>query len=169
MNTEWNEINTQEDIDHLMGLYHHFHDSCLKELKYYADIFKSFVYDEDTYSSKIMKALKNIRLLKQTTCYPFLLHVFDDYEQDVIDEITLEKVVEFINDYNDLATKDGKEENVINYNFSVSVAFDFVDTFSDPLDLDNLGLPRMDMPLSSPYLMTGHWDKTFTGNGVIPE
>lgn len=34
MNTEWNEINTQEDIDHLMSLYHHFHDSCLKELKY---------------------------------------------------------------------------------------------------------------------------------------
>lgn len=71
-------------------------ESCLKELKYYADIFKSFVYDEDNYSARTMKALKNIRLLKQTTCYPFLLHVFDDYEQNVIDETVLEKVVEFM-------------------------------------------------------------------------
>lgn len=71
-------------------------ESCLQELKYYADIFKAFVYDEQTYSSEISKTLKNIRLLKQTTCYPFLLHVFNDYEQKVIDEITLEKVIKFI-------------------------------------------------------------------------
>lgn len=68
----------------------------MQELKYYADIFKAFVYDEQTYSSEISKTLKNIRLLKQTTCYPFLLHVFNDYEQKVIDEITLEKVIKFI-------------------------------------------------------------------------
>lgn len=77
----------------------HTKESCLKELKYYATIFKSFVDNDDRYSKTVRKVLRNLRMLKQTTCYPFLLHLFDDYEQHVISESTLEKTLLFIQSY----------------------------------------------------------------------
>lgn len=74
-------------------------ETCLKELKYYADIFKSFVQEDDRYPTEIRKSLKSLRQLKQTTCYPFLLHIFDDYEQKVIEEETLRKTLNLIFTY----------------------------------------------------------------------
>lgn len=74
-------------------------ESSLKELKYYAGIFSTFVYDSCRYPEKIRRPLKALRMLNQTTCYPFLLHIFDDYEQHVISESTLEKTVVFIESY----------------------------------------------------------------------
>lgn len=74
-------------------------ESILKELKYYAEIFGAFVYGSKAYSEKINKCLKSIRLLNQTTCYPFLFHVFDDYHHNVIDEATVEKILHFILSY----------------------------------------------------------------------
>lgn len=75
-------------------------ESILEELKYYAEIFGAFVYGSKAYSEKINKYLKSLRLLNQTTCYPFLLHVFDDYHHnDVIDEATVEKILHFILSY----------------------------------------------------------------------
>lgn len=74
-------------------------ESCLQDLKYYADIFDDFVYETDEYSPRVRKALSGLRKLKQTTCYPFLLHVFNDYkniDNPVIDIATLEKIVELI-------------------------------------------------------------------------
>lgn len=74
-------------------------NSILLELKYYAKIFKAFVYgkdEEDNYSEQTYKLLGRIRILNQTTCYPFLLHVFDDYHQNVISQQTLEKVLQFV-------------------------------------------------------------------------
>ena len=61
------------------------------------------------------------------------------------------------------------ENEIFNYNFTMSSSFYFTDTFSDPLNLETLGLPRMDMPFSSPYLISGEWDQTLTGAGSIPE
>ncbi len=74
-------------------------ESCLKELKYYADIFETFVYDCEDYSPAVRKNLKRIWQLKSTTCYPFLMHVFDDYKQGVIDINVLEKVTHLIFSY----------------------------------------------------------------------
>ena len=74
-------------------------ESCLKELKYYADIFNAFVNDSKKYSEKVQRALKSLRQLKQTTCYPFLFHVFDDYEQGIITIETLEQTVQFLLSY----------------------------------------------------------------------
>ena len=71
-------------------------ESILKELRYYAEIFGAFVYGSDKYSDRINKLLHRLRVLNQTTCYPFLLHVFDDYHQGVITEETVEKVLQFI-------------------------------------------------------------------------
>lgn len=71
-------------------------ESILKELRYYAEIFGAFVYGSDKYSDRINKLLYRLRVLNQTTCYPFLLHVFDDYHQGVIDEATVEQILQFI-------------------------------------------------------------------------
>lgn len=71
-------------------------ESILKELRYYAEIFGAFVYGCDKYSDRINKLLYRLRVLNQTTCYPFLLHVFDDYHQGVITEETVEKILQFI-------------------------------------------------------------------------
>lgn len=75
---------------------HTSHENILKELRYFADIFCAFVYGSDRYSNRINKLLYRLRVLNQTTCYPFLLHVFDDYHQKVIDEKTVEKILQFI-------------------------------------------------------------------------
>ncbi len=74
-------------------------ESCLKELKYYADIFNAFVNESARYSDKIKKALRSLRQLKQTTCYPFFFHIFDDYEQGIISIEILEQIVQFILSY----------------------------------------------------------------------
>lgn len=71
-------------------------ENILKELRYYAEIFGAFVYGSDKYSDRINKLLYRLRVLNQTTCYPFLLHVFDDYHQGVITEETVEKILQFI-------------------------------------------------------------------------
>ena len=71
-------------------------ETCLKELKYFADIFKVFVYESDAYTPMVRKSLRSLRMLKSTTTYPFLLHVFNDYKNGVISKVTLENVVQFI-------------------------------------------------------------------------
>lgn len=71
-------------------------ETCLKELKNYAAIFMAFVYDEGNYDSNVKYLLRCLRQLKQSTSYPFLLHVFYDFENKVIDEAILEKILKFI-------------------------------------------------------------------------
>ena len=71
-------------------------ESILKELRYYAEIFGAFVYGSNKYSERINRLHYRLRVLNQTTCYPFLLHVFDDYHQGVIDEETVEQILQFI-------------------------------------------------------------------------
>jgi len=74
-------------------------ETILQELKYYAAIFQAFVCENDRYSAPVRKSLRALRLLKQTTCYPFLLHVFHDFEQNVISEDALEKTLKLILTY----------------------------------------------------------------------
>lgn len=57
------------------------------------------MYGSETYSQKINRLLKKLRILNQTTCYPFLFHVFDDYQKEVIDEATVEKILHFLLSY----------------------------------------------------------------------
>lgn len=71
-------------------------ESILQELRYYAGIFGAFIYGSAQYSEQINRLLNRIRILNQTTCYPFLLHVFDDYQNGVITEKTVEIVLQFI-------------------------------------------------------------------------
>ncbi|MBQ7576819.1 MAG: DUF262 domain-containing protein [Synergistaceae bacterium] len=73
----------------------------LAELKNLSGIYSAFVNKDSKkkYPADVMKCLDDLRFLKQTTCYPFLLHVFDDYEKKIIDAETLSKTVKFIFSY----------------------------------------------------------------------
>ena len=71
-------------------------EDMLIDLKYYSEIFSAFIYGSKKYSDRVNKLLMRLRLLKQTTCYPFLMHVFNDYNNKVIDETELEKVLQLI-------------------------------------------------------------------------
>ncbi|RHB42004.1 DUF262 domain-containing protein [Enterocloster aldenensis] len=95
-------VNLKYLYDEFLKMYKNEHftqESILKELKYYADIFQAFVYDTPKYPEEINQILKKIRQLNQSTCYPFLLHVFNDYEQKVITIDTLQRTLNLILSY----------------------------------------------------------------------
>lgn len=62
------------------------HEDIMKELKYYSKFYAAFVGFSNDYSKEINNYLSAYRSLKQSTMYPFLFSVFDDYERKVIDE-----------------------------------------------------------------------------------
>ena len=76
------------------------HESALQELKKYVEIYSSFLYpEESSYSDKVKGYLADLKQLNQTTCYPFLMHLFADFENQVIDEQTLNKALRLITIY----------------------------------------------------------------------
>ena len=100
------KTSTPGNIEHLYDRFVKFYnigkytkESILQELKYYAAIFQAFVYNSERYSVQVRKLLRALRLLKQTTCYPFLLHIFHDFEQKIISEEALEKTLKLILTY----------------------------------------------------------------------
>lgn len=46
-----------------------------------------------------LNILRELKQLRQTTCYPFLLHVFKDFQDQRIDEKTLTSVLSLITTY----------------------------------------------------------------------
>lgn len=98
-NSPVNSDKLYENFVRLFKVSNYTQESCLKELKYYADIFKAFVGADSKYTNEIKRILNSIRQLKQTTCYPFLFHLFDDYEQKIITEDTLLKSLQLILSY----------------------------------------------------------------------
>lgn len=92
-------VNNRQLYDRFVKLFkdcNYSHESILKEIRYYSEIFGAFVYGSKTYSDRINRLLYRIRVLNQTTCYPFLLHVFDDYQHNIINEETVERILQFI-------------------------------------------------------------------------
>ncbi len=71
----------------------------LEEIQHYANYYKAFLYGDDKYSEKINILLADLQKLKQTTVFLFLFHVFDDFENKVITENELEKILEFLRNY----------------------------------------------------------------------
>lgn len=76
------------------------HKTALQELNDYVRIYNSFLHPEESdYNEQVKASLSDLKRISQTTCYPFLLRVFNDYKNDVIDEDTLTKVVHLITVY----------------------------------------------------------------------
>ncbi|MBQ9020045.1 DUF262 domain-containing protein [Candidatus Saccharibacteria bacterium] len=74
-------------------------ESMLAELRHYSELYKVFQGGENDFSEKVNEALEGLRDLKQTTIYVFLFKVFDDRLSGVIDDETLEEVLDFFLNY----------------------------------------------------------------------
>lgn len=74
-------------------------EKMLSEILHYASQYSSFLNGDKKYSKDINKSLDGLRKLKQSTVYLFLFRVFDDYENDIIDEKELSKVLKFLLNY----------------------------------------------------------------------
>lgn len=72
----------------------------LEDLKKYSKYYNVFINDDyKNYSKKTNNLLSVFRVLKQTTIYPFLFSVFEDYENSIIDENVLNSVLQFFVTY----------------------------------------------------------------------
>ena len=72
------------------------HEELLEDLVGYAELYEKFIkIDEENKQVRLL--MEEIRDMGQTTPYPFLLHVFDDrYNKEIIDEKTLEDIINLI-------------------------------------------------------------------------
>lgn len=74
-------------------------ETMLEEILHYVDYYHAFLYRSDKYSVAINDLLANLQRLKQTTVFLFLFRVFDDYNNGVITEQELIKVLRFLLHY----------------------------------------------------------------------
>ncbi len=68
----------------------------LKDLFSAATIYKPFLGEDKRYSSDTNMLMQELRDMAQTTAYPFLMKAFLDKESGLIDEKTLDKVINLI-------------------------------------------------------------------------
>lgn len=73
--------------------------SMLEELNEIAKIYELFIRISRHYSEAINQEMKNLRDIEQSTPYPFLFKVFDDFNDEIIDENELLKVLKFLTNY----------------------------------------------------------------------
>ena len=71
-------------------------ETALKDLFRYSNYYKAFCNGDTKYSSIVNKRLEGLRILDQSTAYPFLFSIFDDFDNKVIEMDELEKVVSFL-------------------------------------------------------------------------
>lgn len=72
-------------------------EECLKELLYFARLYSDLWYARNKYvDADIKQELSVIKDLKQTTCFPFLLHVIDDFKNNKINKQTLKRSLRII-------------------------------------------------------------------------
>lgn len=71
-------------------------EEALKAVLDYAKIYSHFVFPDNDKDENIKANFKTLLTLNQTTCFPFFLQVFHDYEDNLIGVNTLEKIVNLI-------------------------------------------------------------------------
>lgn len=75
-------------------------ESMLVEIMHYAELYSTFLYgNDDKYGREINRLLRDLQKLKQTTVFLFLFSVFDDFDNNAIDEKELERVLRFLLNY----------------------------------------------------------------------
>ena len=75
------------------------HEDVLINLKRTSKYYGAFIGENNYYSEEIMNYLRAFYTIKQTTILPFLFRVFNDYEDENIDEVTLCKVLNYLLTY----------------------------------------------------------------------
>lgn len=93
------EKTAYEDFKTLFIQGEYSNESMLQEVHHYAEYYHTFMNGDEHLSDNINRYLAGLRKLKQTTVFLFLFHVFDDYEDGVIDQAELEKVLQLLLSY----------------------------------------------------------------------
>lgn len=75
------------------------HEDALKKLKRTSKYYGAFIGENHYYSKKVSDCLRAFYTIKQTTVLPLLFRIFNDYEDKIIDEATLCKVLEYLLTY----------------------------------------------------------------------
>ena len=74
-------------------------EKMLQEILHYAKQYYVFCYGSSDFGAEVNKALAGLRKLKQTTVYLFLVRVFDDYENGIINKNELARVLKMLLSY----------------------------------------------------------------------
>lgn len=74
-------------------------EKMLQEILHYAKQYYAFCYGSSDFGAEVNKALAGLRKLKQTTVYLFLFRVFDDYENGIINQNELARVLKMLLSY----------------------------------------------------------------------
>ncbi len=75
------------------------HEDILKDLLRTSKYYGAFIGEKLYYRKEIMDYLKSFYTIKQTTVIPFIFKIFDDYENNNIDEQTLCNILEYLLTY----------------------------------------------------------------------
>ena len=74
-------------------------EKMLQEILHYVKQYCAFCYGSSGFDAEVNKALAGLRKLKQTTVYLFLFRVFDDYENGIITQNELARVLKMLLSY----------------------------------------------------------------------
>ncbi|MCD8069090.1 MAG: DUF262 domain-containing HNH endonuclease family protein [Lachnospiraceae bacterium] len=74
-------------------------ETMLRELHHYAKQYHTFYYGDDRLGDEINTALSGLRRLNQTTVYLFLFRIFDDFEEGIIDQKEVGKILNLLLSY----------------------------------------------------------------------
>ncbi len=73
-------------------------EELLKDLLYYAEIYSNFL-NLNYKNKEITLIIQDIKDLKKTVSYPYFLHLFNDYKQNIITDLILIKCLKLIRNY----------------------------------------------------------------------
>ena len=74
-------------------------DILLEDLHRVATVYQAFIKESDKYNAQTNMLMQELRDMAQTTAYPFLMRVFLDKQDGIIDEEILDKVINLIITY----------------------------------------------------------------------
>ncbi len=75
------------------------HEEILSGINKYVKYYAVFIKNSSEYSDEINEKMSTFRIMKQSTIFPFLLNVFDDYEEKIISHETLNELLSFFISY----------------------------------------------------------------------
>lgn len=93
------ESSAYDDFKHIYRDGKYTNESMLIEIGHYAELYHIFINGSTDLGKDINDSLNGLRRLNQTTIYLFLFHVFDDYQNDIIDQQELGKILRFLLNY----------------------------------------------------------------------
>lgn len=71
----------------------------LQHLVKYSELYSYFINNSQHPSSQINQALYRLHRLEFTVCYPFLLDIFDLFEQNILQEFDVVRIIQLIESY----------------------------------------------------------------------